>query len=157
MNIKRIVAGALPAIALSMMPSASFAASSTTKFAATVSNACTFVAEDNNAALNLSSDKKSLVGSTDALKINCNYGVVVGVTVAASGGNAAATTDTAVITDGEGGSISADSNGRFPIGNANGVDQSFKLKLTAADDGGAVLSAGSYSYDVTMTLIDKSL
>lgn len=155
MNIKLIAAGALPAIALSMMPSASLAATSVTKFAATVSNACSFVTEDNNAALNLSSDKKSLVGTTDALKINCNYGVVVGLAISAAGGNAAGTTDTAVITNSEGGSITADSNGRFPIGNSNGVDKTFKLKLTAEDDGDAVLSAGGYSYDVTMTLIEK--
>ena len=151
MNIKRIVASALPAIAFSMMPSASIATTSTTVFSATVDNNCNFTATDTAVGLTLNSDGDTLSGTTDTLTIKCNYGVEVDLATTVNTGNPEETTNTLTVTGG-GGAISANSDGHYELGNSSGVDSSFTLGLSAASSNSQLLP-GDYEYTVVMTLV----
>ena len=153
MNFKRALTAALPAVAFSLMPSASLANTATTVFEKTVDQNCNFTATDENAALTLSTNGKVLSGETDTLTIKCNYGVELGLNLVADGGNPETTTNASTITlAGASSALSAGSGGKYALGNANGVEKSFKLGMTATS-ANAQLLPGAYKYTVTMTLV----
>ena len=153
MNFKRALTAALPAVAFSLMPSASLATTSSTLFQATVNNNCNFTATDENAALTLGSNGKVLSGETTTLKIKCNYGVELGLELDADNNNPETTTNASTITlDGASSALTAGSGGKYALGNANGVEKAFKLGMTATS-ANAQLLPGTYKYTVTMTLI----
>ena len=97
MNFKRLVATALPALAFTLMPSASLATTSTTVFSKTVDQNCNFTAEDTAAALTLTSSGKVLSGETDTLTIKCNYAVEVGLGLTAKSSNPETTTNATTV------------------------------------------------------------
>ena len=153
MNFKRALTAALPAVAFLLMPSASLATTATTVFQKTVDQNCNFTATDENAALTLSTNGKVLAGETDTLTIKCNYGVELGLNLVADGGNPETTTNASTITlAGASSALSAGSGGKYALGNANGVEKSFKLGMTATS-ANAQLLPGAYKYTVTMTLV----
>ena len=152
MNFKRIAATALPALAFALMPSASVANTSTTVFAATVDQNCNFTATDTAVPLTLNSDGDTLSGTTDTLKIQCNYGVEVDLAKTVGEGNPDTTTDTLTVTSG-GSALSANDDGHFELGNTSGVEKSFTLGLSAVQQSGNQLAPGDYTYTVVMTLI----
>ena len=124
-----------------------------TLFQATVNNNCNFTAIDEEAALTLGSNGKVLSGETTTLKIKCNYGVELGLELAADGNNPETTTNASTITlDGASSALTAGTGGKYALGNANGVEQSFKLGMTATS-ANAQLLPGAYKYTVTMTLV----
>lgn len=156
MNFKRLVATALPALAFTLMPSASLATTSTTVFSKTVDQNCNFTAEDTAAALTLTSSGKVLSGETDTLTIKCNYAVEVGLGLTAKSSNPETTTNaTTVKLVGASSALSANSNSRYELGNSSGVSKSFTLGMTATSDN-AQLAPGAYEYTVVMTLVAKS-
>ena len=153
MNFTRVISAALPAVAFALMPSASLATTSQTVFSKTVDQNCNFTATDTAAALTLSTSGKVLSGETDTLTIKCNYGVEVGVGLTDNTSNPESTTNATSITlDGSSSALSANSNGRFELGNSNGVSKSFKLGMTATS-ANAQLLPGDYEYTVVMTLV----
>ena len=156
MNFKRLLATALPALAFTLMPSASLANSSQTVFSKTVDQNCNFTAEDTAAALTLSANGKMLSGKTDTLKITCNYGVEVGLDLKANTNNKETTTNTSSLTlAGESSALSANDSGRFELGNSNGVEKSFTMEMSATSSN-AQLLPGDYEYTVVMTLVATS-
>ena len=153
MNFKRVIPAALPAVAFSLMSSASLANTSQTVFSKTVDQNCNFTATDTAAALTLSTSGKVLSGTTDTLTIKCNYGVEVGLALTANTNNPEETTNTSSITiAGSESAASANSNGRFELGNSNGVEKSFTLGMSATS-ANAQLLPGAYEYTVVMTLV----
>ena len=156
MNFKRLLATALPALAFTLMPSASLAKTSSTVFSKTVDQNCNFTAVDTAADLALSTNGKVLSGTTETLKITCNYGVEVGLALTANTNNPETTTNTSAITlSGADSAVSANGNNRFELGNSNGVEKSFTLEM-GATSANAQLLPGAYEYTVVMTLVATS-
>ena len=153
MNFKRLLATALPALAFTLMPSASLATTSQTVFSKTIDQSCNFTASDAAAALTLDTNGKMLTGKTETLKIKCNYGVEVGLELTPNSNNPEATANLSSITiAGSDSAASKNGNGRYELGNSSGVEKSFTLGMGATSNN-AQLKPGAYEYTVVMTLV----
>ena len=96
---------------------------------------------DTVVVLTLNSDGDTLSGTTDTLKIQCNYGVGVDLATTVDSENPEETTNALILISGES-ELSKNNDGYYALGNSSGVEKSFTLGLSAAQPDSSQRSRG---------------